>query len=374
MSDCGCGSNDYYGDTGAYNSYCNADTPYPSVSHESVPSLIDNLVNALYGAITKDVSSGKVVWNIPCDPANIPATINGIPRNTGEGLLCYIVRALNLTTPSGFVTVNGVQTLTNKTLTSPTINSPTINSPTINSPTINSPTINSPTINSPTINNLTATGTLALPSGSITSTMIANGTILPADLSTGGPTWDTSGNLTATSFVGNVTGNVTGNAGTATTAAKLTTARTIALSGNVTGSVAFDGSANATIAATISAGSVDNAAIANGAVSAAKLGTNEQKQICKAWVNFNGSTAAIRSSYNVSSITRNGTGDYTINFATPMTDANYATLITADNSGDADGFSAVTTQLSTSSRVTTGKRFGINTTDKAGVYVAIFGN
>jgi len=122
MSDCGCGSYDSYGDTGAYNSYCNADTPYPSISHESVPSLIDNLVNALYGAITKDVSSGKVVWNIPCDPANIPATINNIPRNAGEGLLCYIIRALNLTGASGIVTVNGTQTLTNKTLTAPVIN------------------------------------------------------------------------------------------------------------------------------------------------------------------------------------------------------------------------------------------------------------
>lgn len=112
---CGCSSGSGY-DGGIYGGVCDTDTPYPSVSHESVPSLIDNLVYALYGAITKDVTSGKVVWNIPCDPSNIPATINGIPRNEGEGLLCYIVRALNLTTPSGFVTVNGVQTLTNKTL------------------------------------------------------------------------------------------------------------------------------------------------------------------------------------------------------------------------------------------------------------------
>jgi hypothetical protein len=38
-----------------------------------------------------------------------------------------------------------------------------------------------------------------------------NGTVLPEDLSTGGPNWDTSGNLTATSFNGTLTGNVTGN-------------------------------------------------------------------------------------------------------------------------------------------------------------------
>jgi hypothetical protein len=44
----------------------------------------------------------------------------------------------------------------------------------------------------------------------------------------------------------------------------------------------------------------------------------------KAWVNFNGTgTVAIRANYNVSSITDNGTGDYTINFTTAITDANY---------------------------------------------------
>jgi hypothetical protein len=47
-------------------------------------------------------------------------------------------------------------------------------------------------------------------------------------------------------------------------------------------------------------------------------------QLCRAWVNFNGTgTVAIRASYNVSSITDNGTGDYTVNFTTAMVDANY---------------------------------------------------
>lgn len=48
-----------------------------------------------------------------------------------------------------------------------------------------------------------------------------------------------------------------------------------------------------------------------------------------AWVNFNGTgTVAIRSSYNVSSITDNGTGDYTVNFATALSDANYSAVST----------------------------------------------
>ena len=46
--------------------------------------------------------------------------------------------------------------------------------------------------------------------------------------------------------------------------------------------------------------------------------------LCRAWVNFNGTgTVAIRASGNVSSITDNGTGDYTVNFTTALPDANY---------------------------------------------------
>ena len=51
---------------------------------------------------------------------------------------------------------------------------------------------------------------------------------------------------------------------------------------------------------------------------------------CRAWVNFNGTgTPAIRASGNVSSITDNGTGDYTVNFTTTLVDANYSVSGTA---------------------------------------------
>lgn len=47
--------------------------------------------------------------------------------------------------------------------------------------------------------------------------------------------------------------------------------------------------------------------------------------VAAAWVNFNGTgTVAIRAAFNVSSITDNGTGDYTLNFTTALPDANYA--------------------------------------------------
>ena len=48
----------------------------------------------------------------------------------------------------------------------------------------------------------------------------------------------------------------------------------------------------------------------------------------KAWVNFNGiGTVAIRDSMNVSSITDNGVGNFTVNFTTAFSDTNYATLL-----------------------------------------------
>jgi hypothetical protein len=48
---------------------------------------------------------------------------------------------------------------------------------------------------------------------------------------------------------------------------------------------------------------------------------------CRAWVYFNGSgTVAINGSGNVSSITDNGTGDYTLNFTNAMPDSNYSVI------------------------------------------------
>jgi hypothetical protein len=52
---------------------------------------------------------------------------------------------------------------------------------------------------------------------------------------------------------------------------------------------------------------------------------------CRAWVNFNGTgTVAIRASGNVSSITDNGAGDYTVNFTTAMPDVNYSVNATGN--------------------------------------------
>lgn len=85
--------------------------------------------------------------------------------------------------------------------------------------------------------------------------------------------------------------------------------------------------------------SIVTADIANAAITAAKLDGAQSGSApiyaARAWVNFNGTgTVAIRASGNVSSITDNGIGDYTVNFTTAMSDANYCgTVGFGDDSG-----------------------------------------
>lgn len=65
-------------------------------------------------------------------------------------------------------------------------------------------------------------------------------------------------------------------------------------------------------------------------------GTENYK--CRAWVNFDGTgTVAIRASFNVSSITDNGVGDYTLNFTTALSDANYAVTMATGQAANATG-------------------------------------
>jgi hypothetical protein len=104
----------------------------------------------------------------------------------------------------------------------------------------------------------------------------------------------------------------------------------------------------------------------------------------KAWVNFNGTgTVAIRASYNVSSITDNGTGDYTVNFTNALVDGNYALagIITSYGNADtgsnnlairaASESSAATTMTASAVRVLTG-RYAAVMADPSYVLISIF--
>lgn len=65
-------------------------------------------------------------------------------------------------------------------------------------------------------------------------------------------------------------------------------------------------------------------------LSASKLNISD-KRVCSAWVNFSvvGTTVNVLDGYNVGSIIRNGAGDFTLNFTTPLANANYAETVSA---------------------------------------------
>jgi len=186
------------------------------------------------------------------------------------------------------------------------------------------------TMTAPVITGGTITG-VALSGNTFTSPVISGGSINNTPI---GATTASTGAFSALSVTG------------ATTFSGATVANTFSSSGaTITGgsisgitdlAVADGGTGASTLAAnnvllgngtsalqTVAPSTTGNVLTSDGTswTSAANTGS------AKAWVNWNGtSTVAIRGSFNVSSITDNGTGDYTVNFTTAMTNTNYATV------------------------------------------------
>jgi len=102
---------------------------------------------------------------------------------------------------------------------------------------------------------------------------------------------------------------------------------------------------------------------------------------CRAWVNFDGTTntagfCTIRDSGNVSTVADNGTGDYTVNFATAMPDENYSVVFgdsAADSNNDGGwvGIKYGTTPSNSSFRIITDGR-AIGEYNPLYVYCAVF--
>jgi len=99
-----------------------------------------------------------------------------------------------------------------------------------------------------------------------------------------------------------------------------------------------------------------------------------------AWVNFNGTTSpgTIRAQYNVSSVTKAGTGDYVVNFTNALSDANYAAVSSSGRNGTGSGgyLSLVGDRLAPTT--TAVQLYVINSAasqvDAPYVAVAVFGN
>jgi len=142
----------------------------------------------------------------------------------------------------------------------------------------------------------------------------------------------------------------------------------------------------------ISAGGLPDAIITAPELSGAQTGTAPIYG-CRAWVNFdgtrneadtgastNGANVKIRASGNVTSVLKNGTGDYTVTFTTAMPDANYCANISA--AAGTSGTETAANQVRIDSELAASVRFrtgGVNTSqvysayyDNATVNVAIF--
>jgi hypothetical protein len=206
----------------------------------------------------------------------------------------------------------------------------------------------------------TTTAGLRLPHGTAPTTPV-NGDI-----------WTTTGNIQWRRNGGTQTIPNQGTSNTFSAGAKQTVSHSATTAGLNVGPVAGDPSTPAN-------GDVWLNSTTN-ALNARVNGGTHQLNTVKAWVNFNGTgTVAIRASLNVSSITDNGAGDYTINFTSALTDTNYAMVGSGTAATDATnidvGFFAATTNYTPSTKTTSAARIivtrGPNTvTDVADLGVA----
>ena len=176
---------------------------------------------------------------------------------------------------------------------------------------------------------LTGTPTSTTAAVGTNTTQVATTAFVNAEIANDAPTktgsgasgtWGISitGNAaTATSATSATTaGTCTGNAATAT---KLATARTI-------GGVSFDGTANINLAGVNATGNQDTTGNAATATALSTATGSAPSYAARAFVTFDASTGTpvVSASGNVTSITDNGVGDFTVNFTTAMPDANYA--------------------------------------------------
>ena len=122
-----------------------------------------------------------------------------------------------------------------------------------------------------------------------------------------------------------------------------------------------------------SAGDANKQILVNSTADGVAIGRGgiNQSRIAKAWVSFNGipSTLDILDSYNVSSVTDHGTGDYEVIFATAMSDANYSQVISSTAGGTWSGYGI----YSTLDRSTTGSGADDSTTTSFGISTGRYG-
>lgn len=343
------------------------------------------------------------------------STLSGTLGVTGAITATSTINGTTIPTTKTLVTTVDTQTLTNKTLTSPIISTSAISGGTLDNATIGATTPSTGSFTSLSATSLsvtnTITGSISGNAGTATNGVVTTGTF--AD-----PTWITSlakskvglgsvpntdctnasnissGTLGLARLGTLSTGQVlAGNAGTAT-ATTLSGDATIGATGTIT--LANSGATSGTYgssslipAITIDAkGRITSASNtsftttpADGSITFAKLSTsstesdNAAKRVAKTWVNFNGQgTISIRDDFNVSTITDNAIGNYTVNFTSALSSASYCAVFAVQGPAD-DLYSAqinsATSPTTSSISLRTGLR-GVAFDDLPIVNVCIF--
>lgn len=223
--------------------------------------------------------------------------------------------------------------------------------------------------------NLTLSGTAARITGDFSNATVANRVALQ--------TSTTNGN-TITPFIPNGTGN---NAGvlfynnTDPTNSSRIDFRITATEASYTSTFSGTGSY---LPMTFYTGGSERARIdtsgniqVGGATVANTVGYVNSRTNTRAWARWTGSTVAIASSYNVSSVTRSSAGQYVVNFTTALSDANYAPMMSCSGDVAYNGygiFTGLTSAPTTSSFAMWTKAYNGTAADANVVQIAVFGN
>jgi hypothetical protein len=189
-----------------------------------------------------------------------------------------------------------------------------------------------------------------------------------------------SGTVTSVDVNGGTTG-LTASGGPVTTSGNITLSGTLVVSNGGTGlsNIALNNvilGNNTGSVKVVAPGASGNVLTSNGSAWISSVVSTTQG--AKAWVNFNGTlTTPItpRASYNVSSVTRNSVGNYTLNFTTALADANYSVTASANfftgNSWVAAPYSGGTKSTSAVQIATVNNG---SFTDLSDISATIFGN